>query len=102
MIDGTYMVSAATPVGVKRGEVTFATAPDGRMRASLRVSGLNIVLTRATCTGDEFELAGTISHFLMGSAPFVCDGAVEGDDIRAVGRSGGMSINLAGRRKPSF
>ena len=102
MIDGTYMVSAATPVGVKHGEVTFATAPDGRVRASLRVSGLKIALARATCTGDEFELTGTISHFLMGSAPFVCDGTVEGDEISATARSGDMSINLAGRRKPSF
>ena len=101
MIDGTYMVSAATPIGAKRGEVTFATGPDGRVRASLRVSGLKIALTRAAFTGDEFELEGAISHFLMGRAPFTCRGVVTGDDIHAIARSGDLSIDLSGRRKPA-
>ena len=98
MIDGTYAVSAATPMGAKRGEVTFATGADGRLRASLKVSGLKVALTRATCTGDDFELEGTISHFLMGSAPFTCTGSVVGDAITATARSGAMSLDLNGRR----
>ena len=100
MIDGTYLVSAETPLGLKRGEITFATDAHARTRVSLKVSGLRIALTRATCTGDEFELAGTISHFLAGNASFVCNGAVVGDEIHAVGRSGNMAISLKGRRKP--
>mgnify|MGYP007047905234 CR=1 FL=1 len=99
MLDGTYVVSAATPIGAKRGELTFATGTDGRMRAALKVSGLNIVLTRAACTGDEFELAGTISHLLLGKAPFECKGSVAGDAMSAVARSGALSIELKGHRK---
>lgn len=99
MIDGTYAVGAATPVGVKRGEVTFSTGADGRMRVALKVSGLKIALARAACNGDEFELSGTLSHFLMGSAPFECSGSVAGDEISATARSGDMSITLKGRRK---
>lgn len=99
MLDGTYMVSAQTPVGVKRGEVTFATDAQGALRASLGVSGLKIALTSARATGDSFELAGTISHFLMGKASFTCTGNVEGDRLCATARSGSVSILLTGTRR---
>ena len=101
MIDGTYAVSAATPIGTKRGEITFATGADGRMRVALKVSGLKIAITRAACAGDRFELEGTISHFLMGSAPFTCTGSVAGDEVSATARSGDMSIGLTGHRRPT-
>ena len=99
MLEGTYVVTAQTPIGAKRGEVTFARAAGGALRATLAVKGLGIKLTRASAEGDSFELAGTISHFLMGSAPFTCEGSVEGDRISAVARSGSVSISLSGARK---
>ena len=99
MLDGTYAVSAQTPVGAKRGEVTFATDAQGALRVSLKVSGLKIALASAEATGDSFELAGTISHFLMGKAPFTCTGNVAGDRLSATARSGSVSISLSGVRK---
>ena len=99
MLDGTYAVSAQTPVGTKRGEVTFSTAAQGALKATLKVSGLKIELASAKAEGDSFELAGTISHFLMGRAPFTCTGSVEGDRLSATARSGSVTISLNGARK---
>lgn len=44
MLEGTYVVSAQTPVGSKRGEVAFSHGVDGALRAVLNVRGLNIAL----------------------------------------------------------
>lgn len=40
MLEGTYVVSAQTPVGSKRGEVAFSHGVDGALRAVLDVRGL--------------------------------------------------------------
>ena len=74
MLEGTYVVLAQTPVGSKRGEVTFSHGVNGALRAVLNVRGLNIALSGARAEGDSFELSGTISHVLMGKAPFTCTG----------------------------
>lgn len=87
MLEGTYVVLAQTPVGSKRGEVTFSHGVNGALRAVLNVRGLNIALS------------GTISHVLMGKAPFTCTGSVEGDRLTATARSGSISISLSGMRK---
>lgn len=99
MLEGTYVVSARTPVGSKRGEVTFSHGVNGALRAVLNVRGLNIALSSARAEGDFFELSGTISHVLMGKAPFTCTGWVEGDRLTATARSGSVSISLSGMRK---
>ena len=44
MLEGTYVVLAQTPVGSKRGEVTFSHGVNGALRAVLNVKGLNIAL----------------------------------------------------------
>ena len=98
MLEGTYVVSAQTPVGSRRGEVTFSHGVNGALRA-LNVRGLNIALSSARAEGDFFELLGTISHVLMGKAPFTCTGSVEGDRLTATARSGSVSISLSGMRK---
>ena len=51
MLEGTYVVLAQTPVGSKRGEVTFSHGVNGALRAVLNVRGLNIALSgaRAEC-----------------------------------------------------
>ena len=94
MLEGTYVVSAQTPVGSKRGEVMFSHGVNGVLRAVLNVRGLNIALSSARA-----ELSGTISHVLMGKAPFTCTGSVEGDRLTATARSGSVSISLSGMRK---
>ena len=100
MLEGTYVVSAQTPVGSKRGEVMFSHGVNGVLRAVLNVRGLNIALSSARAEGDFFELLGTISHVLMGKAPFTCTGSsVEGDRLTATARSGSVSISLSGMRK---
>lgn len=99
MLEGTYVVSAQTLVGSKRGEVTFSHGVNGVLRAVLNVRGLNIALSGARAEGDFFELSGTISHVLMGKAPFTCTGSVEGDRLTATARSGSVSISLSGMRK---
>ena len=78
MLEGTYVVSAQTPVGSKRGEVTFAHGVNGALRAVLNVRGLNIALSSARAEGDFFELSGTISHVLMGKAPLYMHGVGRG------------------------
>lgn len=40
MLEGTYVVLAQTPVGSKRGEVTFSHGVNGALRAVLNVRGL--------------------------------------------------------------
>ncbi len=45
MLEGTYVVLAQTPVGSKRGEVTFSHGVNGALRAVLNVRGLNIALS---------------------------------------------------------
>lgn len=99
MLEGTYVVSVQTPVGSKRGEVTFSHGVNGVLRAVLNVRGLNIALSSARAEGDFFELSGTISHVLMGKVPFTCTGSVEGDRLTATARSGSVSISLSGMRK---
>lgn len=98
MLEGTYVVSAQTPVGSKRGEVTFSHGVNGVLRAVLNVRGLNIALSSARAEGDFFEL-GYYLHVLMGKAPFTCTGSVEGDRLTATARSGSVSISLSGMRK---
>ena len=87
MLEGTYVVLAQTPVGSKRGEVTFSHGVNGALRAVLNVRGLNIALSGARAECDFFELSGTISHVLMGKAPFTCTGSVEGDRLTATARA---------------
>lgn len=99
MLEGTYVVSAQTLVGSKRGEVTFSHGVNGVLRAVLNVRGLNIALSSSRAEGDFFELSGTISHVLMGKAPFTCMGSVEGDRLTATALSGSVSISLSGMRK---
>lgn len=99
MLEGTYVVLAQTPVGSKRGEVTFSHGVNGALRAVLNVRGLNVALSGARAECDFFELSGTISHVLMGKAPFTCTGSVEGDRLTATARSGSVSISLSGMRK---
>lgn len=55
MLEGTYVVSAQTPVGSKRGEVMFSHGVNGVLRAVLNVRGLNIALSGARAEGDFFE-----------------------------------------------
>ena len=95
MLEGTYVVLAQTPVGRKRGEVTFSHGVNGALRAVLNVRGLNIALSGARAECDFFELSGTISHVLMGKAPFTCTGSVEGDRLTATGV--GFHFDLAER-----
>lgn len=38
MLEGTYVVLAQTPVGSKRGEVTFSHGVNGALRAVLNVT----------------------------------------------------------------
>ena len=89
MLEGTYVVLAQTPVGSKRGEVTFSHGVNGALRAVLNVRGLNIALSGARAECD----------FFMGKAPFTCTGSVEGDRLTATARSGPISISLSGMRK---
>lgn len=56
MLEGTYVVLAQTPVGSKRGEVTFSHGVNGALRAVLNVRGLNIALSGARAECDFFEL----------------------------------------------
>lgn len=45
MLEGTYVVLAQTPVGSKRGEVTFSHGVNGALRAVLNVR-VSISLSR--------------------------------------------------------
>lgn len=78
MLEGTYVVSAQTPVGSKRGEVTFSHGVNGVLRAVLNVRGLNIALSSARAEGDFFELSGTISHVFDGQGALCMHGVSRG------------------------
>ncbi len=98
MLEGAYDVVAQTPLGRKRGCAVFAKNDAGKMTVRLEVSGAMFKLERARIAGDEFELAGTVSILLFGTAPFTCTGCVEGDRISATATSKNISIEMLGTR----
>ena len=100
MIDGTYRVSALTPMGLKKGTVDFRTevaAGNSSLSVRLNVSGFRIAISKATYKDNSFCLNGTLGY-LLGRFPFACQGTVEGDTLHALATSGNMSIQLEGSR----
>ncbi len=98
MLEGTYNLSAQTPVGKKSGRAVFARGEGGKLRVRLEISGLKVALASARVDGDTFEFAGTVSALLLGSVPFTCSGSVAGNALSAEARSGDVSIKIAGVR----
>lgn len=97
MLNGTYDVTANTPLGMKRGTLKLQQAGPSSLSADLRVRGLTCRIVSASCSGDSFELMGRISH-LLGAVDFRCEGSVTGDVLVASGSSGSVSIGIKGRR----
>lgn len=103
MIEGSYGLTAQTPLGLKRGKITFdkgrSDTDQGRgiMKVRLDISGFRVMLTRAQIAENDFVLDGKISH-LLGSASFVCKGSVQDSSLTAIATSGDISIDIKGTR----
>lgn len=103
MLEGSYELRAQTPLGLKRGKITFervhseSNQKQGALKVRLEIAGFRIVLSRAQISDEDFLLVGSIEH-LLGSAPFKCEGSVQGGSLSAVASSGDVSIDIKGTR----
>lgn len=101
MIDGTYTVTAKTPLGTKKGTVDLRSSGSADneqlLSVTLHVTGFRFAINHATYIGDTFEVEGRVSH-LLGSLPFTCKGTVEGDRLSATAFSNGLSLQFDGVR----
>lgn len=98
---GTYCVSVQTPIGFKRGTVSLRTLDsaqgDPSLAVDIKVPGLRFSISNATCSEDQFEIQGRVSH-MLGSLLFRCTGYIEGDRLVASATSGAMGLRFEGVR----
>lgn len=99
MLDGTYAVTASTPLGKKAGSLEIRGAASGSPQIKLTVAGLRLSITRARSddAAGTFELGGAIRH-LLGSIAFTATGRVEGDELAARAVSDVAVLEIRGRR----
>ncbi len=103
MLEGSYVLTAQTPLGSKRGKIAFerghsdANRVQDILKVRLEISGFSVMISRARIAGNDFILDGKIKH-LLGSASFVCKGSVQGSSLAAVATSGDVSIDIKGTR----
>lgn len=97
MIDGTYKVSAETPIGKKSGTVTLKTGGTA-VHAVLKAGLLGKYESDGQAQGNTFTFSGTAKVPLAGTANYVLEGAVEGNVLTAVVKAGRHSIRITGTR----
>lgn len=100
MLDGTYTVTASTPLGKKAGTLEISGASGAAPQVKLSVTGLRLQVSRvrANDATGTFELGGTIRH-LLGSMDFTCTGHVEGDALSARAVSDAATLEIRGTRR---
>lgn len=97
MIDGTYDVSAKTPLGKKKG--TIVLAADGDVcNAKLTIMGKTKDL-KGSIAGEEVTFEGNVSlPFPIGKVDYVLTGTVEGDDLSGVCKTKKFKFDVNGTR----
>ena len=97
MVQGTYKVSADTPMGRKSGTLVLSGS-DAALHAKLKVALLGTFEADGSAQGSAFSFSGTVKIPLVGSGSYQLDGIVEGDRLEAVCRAKGADIVVTGTR----
>lgn len=99
-VNGTYNVSAETPIGKKSGTIVISGATDGgegSCDAQVKIDGIGVKLEGAQYKGDKVKVKGEFS-MLIAKAPFELKLTVKGDEISGRAESGDYGIDVAGKR----
>ncbi len=97
MLDGTYEVSAKTPLGKKRGDLVLATEGDV-CNATLSV-GKKTANLQGALNDDEVTFEGSVKMpFPFGKVKYVLVGTVVGDTLIGVCRTKKFSFDVNGTR----
>lgn len=99
-LNGTYKISAETPIGKKDGTITFAGAKEGGkgdLDVTVKIDGVGTKLKGATYKEDSFKIEGEIS-ILIATTEFVLKGKVSGDKLKGRAESGDFGIDIEGKR----
>ena len=97
MIDGTYDVTAKTPLGKKAGTLVLVTNGDV-CEADLTVAGKTKHL-EGTMSGQEVTFEGTVKlPFPIGKVNYTLVGTVEGDELVGTCKTKKFSFDIQGMR----
>ena len=97
MIDGTYEVSAKTPLGAKKGRLVLATSGE-ECTADLSIAGKTKRLV-GTIDGDAVVFEGSVKMpFPFGKVNYVLAGSVVGDELVGLCRTKKFSFDVTGMR----
>lgn len=97
MIDGTYEVTAHTPLGKKQGTLVLARK-DATCKATLKVAGKTAHLV-GSVEGEQVTFDGKVHlPFPIGNLAYQLAGTVEGDEIKATCKTKKFSFKVEGTR----
>ncbi|MDO4806762.1 MAG: hypothetical protein Q4A07_05885 [Coriobacteriales bacterium] len=97
MIDGTYNVSARTPLGAKAGTLVMATNGT-TCDADLTIAGKTKHLV-GSIDGETVTFEGSIHlPFPIGNVRYVLSGTVKGDTLSGTCRTKKFSFDVQGTR----
>lgn len=97
MIDGTYDVTAKTPLGKKQGSLVLTTEGEA-CKAELSIAGKTAHLTGAM-EGELVTFEGTVKlPFPIGKVNYVLTGTVTDDVLQGVCKTKKFSFDVNGTR----
>lgn len=97
MVDGTYAISMRTPLGLHEGSVVLSSLGDA-LSANISINGVGSMRQNGSCSGDEFQLSGSIKLFLLGRVNFDISGLVAGDTLKATCATNKGTFDIMGSR----
>ena len=97
MIDGTFEITAETPMGVKSGTAVLH-AEGETLTGSMSALGMELAVENGRVQGDSFSFGGKLATF-VGPVVFTCGGVVKADQIEGIVHAAGRDFAFKGRRK---
>lgn len=97
MIDGTYDITAETPMGPKTG-TAILHAEDETLTGTMSVLGMELAIENGRVQGDSFTFGGNVATF-VGPVVFTCGGRVRGNTIEGIVHAAGRDFAFRGTRK---
>lgn len=96
MVEGKYIGSVKTPMGVKKGVITLkvnGNTLSGTIEALGKVNFFN----NGIVNGNKFSFNG-ILQIMFGKFEYKADGVVEGDTLKAVVRTSNGAMEIICKR----
>ncbi len=96
MMNGTYHITLLTPIGAKRGDITF-TDHNGALSGSIRAMGGIQNFKGGKTDGTAFEFSGILNTGLF-NIRYTADGTAEGNALRGKVRTNLGTFQMQGEK----